>query len=135
MTITGAGTANVAILNFVACFPDSIVGFVPTDGVSIDYLYNLFFAMREALLSTAVTNTQPNLNIERIGALLTVKPPPDEQEAIVEKIEQTSGNYDTLIAEAERAIELLQERRTALISAAVTGKIDVQHRIKLLETV
>ncbi|MDA0810648.1 MAG: restriction endonuclease subunit S, partial [Planctomycetota bacterium] len=33
---------------------------------------------------------------------------------------------DTLLAEAERAIELLQERRTALISAAVTGKIDVR---------
>jgi len=34
--------------------------------------------------------------------------------------------FDTLTAEAERAIELLQERRTALISAAVTGKIDVR---------
>jgi len=69
---------------------------------------------------------KPNLNIERIGALLTVKPPLDEQVAIVEEIERASGNYDTLIAEAERAIELLQERRTALISAAVTGKIDVR---------
>lgn len=33
---------------------------------------------------------------------------------------------DALTAEAQRAIELLQERRTALISAAVTGKIDVR---------
>jgi type I restriction enzyme S subunit len=126
MTITGAGTANVAILNFEACFPDSIVGFVPTDGVSIYYLYNLFIAMQEALLSTAVTNTQPNLNIERIGVLLTVKPPFAEQEEIVKAIERESGNYDTLIVQAERAIELLRERRTALISAAVTGKIDVR---------
>ena len=69
---------------------------------------------------------KPNLNIERIGALLTVKPPLDEQVAIVEEIERASGNYDTLIAEAERAIDLLQERRTALISAAVTGKIHVR---------
>ena len=37
-----------------------------------------------------------------------------------------STRLDVLIAEAERAIELLQERRTALISAAVTGKIDVR---------
>ncbi len=36
------------------------------------------------------------------------------------------GQLDALIAEAERAIALLQERRTALISAAVTGKIDVR---------
>jgi type I restriction enzyme S subunit len=34
--------------------------------------------------------------------------------------------FDDLTAEAERAIDLLQERRTALISAAVTGKIDVR---------
>ncbi|MFN5624595.1 MAG: restriction endonuclease subunit S, partial [Planctomyces sp.] len=36
-----------------------------------------------------------------------------------------------LTAEAERAIELLQERRTALISAAVTGKIDVRHLVEV----
>jgi len=34
--------------------------------------------------------------------------------------------FDALSEESERAIELLQERRTALISAAVTGKIDVR---------
>ena len=34
--------------------------------------------------------------------------------------------FDTLTAEAQRAIDLLQERRTALISAAVTGQIDVR---------
>lgn len=39
-----------------------------------------------------------------------------------EKLETFNG----LLAEAERAIELLQVRRTALISAAVTGKIDVR---------
>jgi type I restriction enzyme S subunit len=36
------------------------------------------------------------------------------------------ADFDSLIAEADRAISLLQERRTALISAAVTGKIDVR---------
>ena len=36
------------------------------------------------------------------------------------------GKFDTLTAEAQRAIDLLQERRTALISAAVTGQIDVR---------
>ncbi len=38
-------------------------------------------------------------------------------------------NYERLIASAEKAIVLLQERRTALISAAVTGKIDVRNRV------
>ncbi len=39
------------------------------------------------------------------------------------------SNYERLIASAEKAIVLRQERRTALISAAVTGKIDVRNRV------
>ena len=53
-------------------------------------------------------------------------PPKDEAETVVELIFKSRSQYRALEAEAERAIELLQERRTALISAAVTGKIDVR---------
>jgi hypothetical protein len=45
---------------------------------------------------------------------------------IIESVENEIANIDNLVAEAECAIGLLQERRTALISAAVTGKIDVR---------
>lgn len=41
-------------------------------------------------------------------------------------LKSKSAKFDTLTAEAQRAIDLLQERRTALISTAVTGQIDVQ---------
>jgi type I restriction enzyme, S subunit len=50
----------------------------------------------------------------------------DEQRAIVGHINAETAKLDDLIAEAQRAIDLLQERRAALISAAVTGKIDVR---------
>ncbi len=49
-----------------------------------------------------------------------------EQKEIVKAIRKRWNAITRLLAEAERAIELLQERRTALISAAVTGKIDVR---------
>jgi type I restriction enzyme S subunit len=52
--------------------------------------------------------------------------PLDEQAAIAAFLDCETAKLDTLTAKAERAIELLQERRTALISAAVTGKIDVR---------
>ncbi len=39
------------------------------------------------------------------------------------------AQFDTLTAEAQRAIDLLQERRTALISAAVTGQVDVRNSV------
>jgi type I restriction enzyme S subunit len=49
-----------------------------------------------------------------------------EQVSIVDYLNRETAKLDALIAQAERAIALLQERRTALISAAVTGKIDVR---------
>jgi len=55
-------------------------------------------------------------------------PPLSEQAQIVSAICIELSELDTLTAEAQRAIDLLQERRTALISAAVTGQIDVTSR-------
>lgn len=50
-----------------------------------------------------------------------------EQESIVRVVEQKASEFDQLILEARKATELLQERRSALISAAVTGQIDVRN--------
>lgn len=57
-------------------------------------------------------------------------PPAKEQQEIVSWIEQEMVKLDALCAECEQAIELLKERRTALISAAVTGQIDVRGPVK-----
>lgn len=59
--------------------------------------------------------------------------PPEEQTAITAYLDSETAKFDTLTAEASRAIELLQERRSALISAAVTGKIDVRSYSSALE--
>ena len=52
--------------------------------------------------------------------------PLDEQVEIAKYIKNIESKYSSLISKAEQAIQLMQERRTALISAAVTGKIDVR---------
>jgi type I restriction enzyme S subunit len=57
-------------------------------------------------------------------------PPLAEQTAIADFLDTALAKFDTLTAEAQRAIDLLQERRTALISAAVTGQIDVRQTPK-----
>lgn len=59
---------------------------------------------------------------------LKIAVPPNESERseIEQHILSATEQLDGLLAEATRAIDLLQERRTALISAAVTGKIDVR---------
>ncbi|MCM2342192.1 restriction endonuclease subunit S [Rhodoferax sp.] len=59
-------------------------------------------------------------------SMLIVTPSIEEQAEIVKFLNAESAKFDTLTAEAQRAIDLLQERRTALISAAVTGQIEVR---------
>jgi type I restriction enzyme S subunit len=121
-----ANIGDLAILGFRACFPDSIVGFVPEPGISLEYLFYNLTAMRPEMLSAATLNTQMNLNIERIGSLFTVQPPEVDQQAIVALLNRETAEIDALIAKIREGIEKLKEYRTALISAAVTGKIDVR---------
>ena len=77
------------------------------------------------LLTRGATNN--DLGLTRMIKIWFALPPISEQQAVVAEIEKVTGALDTLITEAQRAIDLLQERRTALISAAVTGQIDVRH--------
>ena len=68
----------------------------------------------------------PHLNCGEVKFVAIPLPPLPEQAAIVEYISDYSAQLDTLTAQAQRAVDLLHERRTALISAAVTGQIDVR---------
>jgi type I restriction enzyme S subunit len=70
--------------------------------------------------------TKIQLSLDDVRDLPIPAPPIEEQHEIVSFITNQVFKFDTLTAEAHRAIDLLQERRTALISAAVTGKIDVR---------
>ncbi|WP_312256298.1 restriction endonuclease subunit S [Stutzerimonas nitrititolerans] len=67
-----------------------------------------------------------NLSLRTIAETPTPLPSIDEQNCIVEFLNRQVGELDELIDNAIRLSQLLQERRSALISAAVTGKIDVR---------
>lgn len=71
-------------------------------------------------------STMANLNTETLGRVRIPVPPIHEQEKILSYVGLISKKYDLLVKNADMAINLMQERRTALISAAVTGKIDVR---------
>lgn len=67
-----------------------------------------------------------HLNMSDIVDVCAALPPLEEQARILDSIEGRVQEFDSLVAETRRGVELLQERRTALISAAVTGQIDVR---------
>lgn len=77
--------------------------------------------------SSTYGSKMPRANWEFIGDLPI--PVPDEQSSIdiANFLERQTQKYDSLIIKVSQQIALMQERRTALISAAVTGKIDVRH--------
>jgi len=69
--------------------------------------------------------TQQNIGMNVIENLVVPLPPIQEQQTITEFLDRETNKIDALISKVEKAIAKLKEYRTALISAAVTGKIDV----------
>jgi type I restriction enzyme, S subunit len=83
-------------------------------------------AIREDLASGSLGAAIRGINIFDLKRAALPTPPPSEQVEIAAFIDSETLKLDALAGEAQRAIDLLQERRTALISAAVTGQIDVR---------
>jgi type I restriction enzyme S subunit len=77
----------------------------------------------------SVGATMQNLNTSIVGRIPIVLAPLDEQEDIAAFLDRETSKIDALIAKVREAIERLKELRTALISAAVTGKIDVREEV------
>ena len=65
------------------------------------------------------------INVGTLNSIFLPIPPPEEQISLLEQIRVRSAKLDALVYQTERSIELLRERRAALITAAVTGQIDL----------
>lgn len=89
------------------------------------WLLNSDNVYKQGQLDT-VGATSPHVNVSTIRNFSLTQPPLLEQKEIGRFLNEKSRRIDELIDKAVKTISLLQERRTALISAAVTGKIDVR---------
>lgn len=94
------------------------------DGVPRYYFYLL--DRHPVLLSHDDGVNQTHLPNAAFSKLELQIPPVDEQAVIATFLDRETAKLDTLIEKSRRSIELMREHRTALISAAVTGKIDVR---------
>lgn len=106
-----------------------IIKFSGQNGI-LDNTYLKFYIMsnafQDSLMTFATGSTALGIKSDRLSYLRQLIPPLKEQLLITEHIERNLKTFDVLMMKAEQAIQLMQERRTALISAAVTGKIDVR---------
>ena len=88
------------------------------------YFYFQLRAARPMLEAAGRGSTFKELGSEYLGSVDLIVPPPDEQRAIGSFLDRETAKIDGLVARKERLIELLREKRTALITRAVTRGLD-----------
>lgn len=92
--------------------------------------YLLWYLLSEPFSAFAVLEADrvamPKINRESLAQLLLALPPEEEQDAICAKLEAATNRIDALAERTLASVELLRERRAALITAAVTGQIDLR---------
>lgn len=94
-----------------------------------EYLLHVLRSMTQELERLTMGATLKTIGMPDVKTLAMPVPPVDEQKRIVKHIELRVPKLDALIARVRQGIDLLREYRTALISAAVTGKIDVRQEV------
>ena len=121
----GALCGNVHIVPPPSWITDNALVVRPcSDHFRIPYIAAVLRA--RGLNDIAAKTAQPLITGTQVMDQRVPRPPLDEQDAIISFVDKHATDCDRLIAESTKATLLLQERRAALISAAVTGKIDVR---------
>lgn len=132
-TRTGANLGVSAIipksLHMTQCFTLLISTLAPD---SEPRFYNAFINADPGRIFFAMASLgagQHNISVPILKEMPTVRPPLQEQAAIAAYLDKETAKLDALVGKVEEAVERLQEYRTALITAAVTGKIDVRNEV------
>ncbi len=122
----GVTRGRVAILHIDATYNQACVAMTFSSKVFNEYAKYFFIAAYSYIRDFGNETSQMNLNAAIIEKIKFLVPAKDEQKAIVEYLDIKISKIDKLINKSTKAIDLLKEKRTTLISSAVTGKIDVR---------
>ena len=123
----GATIGRLGILGIEATTNQACCVFSNSKIINNRYLFFWLQAYKEEIIALSSGGGQPNINQEKVASLKISAPNFEEQAEITTYLDKVIDKYDAVEYLAEKQIHLLKERRTALISAAVTGKIDVRN--------
>jgi type I restriction enzyme S subunit len=130
---SGAYTADSSIIP--AQWAGSIAGYdmvmrvKHANPVFVGWVLLSNYVRKEQLELESTRAAQPHLNAHELGNAIVLLPPLDEQRTIVAFLERETGKIDKLVARIEDAISRFRQYRSALITAAVTGQIDVRGEV------
>lgn len=115
--------------NLKFCMGQRMMNFIANDELYSDYLFDYLISdcLERYIGSVSHGSTVSHLRVEQVENIPVLVPPQNEITNIHNEISKLKKKYDALEAKALATIDLMKERKTALISAAVTGKIDVRH--------
>ena len=121
MCITiAANIAETGILAFDACFPDSVVGFIPFDaGIDVKYFEYFMRTAKSHLEDFAPSTAQKNINLDILGQLLVPMPPARELGRIVAKVDELMALCDALKARLADAKTTQLHLAEAIVEQAV----------------
>lgn len=126
-----APTGEVCLVpeNLKFCMGQRMMNFISNSQAYTNYLFDYLISdcLDRYINSVSHGSTVSHLRVEQVENITVPVPPENELIAIHEHIAKLKEQYDAIESNALKAIDLMKERRTALISAAVTGKIDVRN--------
>ena len=124
-----AGSVGKPIITKIkCCIHDGFVYFPSYKG-DREFLYYIF-SSGQPYLGLGKLGTQLNLNTDTVGNIHIGFPPTEEQQAITSFLDRETARIDELIAKKEQLIALLEEKRTAMISHAVTKGLNPDAKMK-----
>lgn len=123
----GATIGRLGILGISACTNQACCVFTNSISLDIKFTFYWLWMRRQEIIVLSSGGGQPNINQEKLKDIRIPAPLLPEQHAIASSLDSETAKIDALISKIQEAIKTLKEYRTALISAAVTGKIDVRN--------
>lgn len=124
-----AGEVCIVPENLKLCMGQRMMNFISSNREYTNYIFDYLISdcLRRYINSVSHGSTVSHLRVEQVEDIPVPVPPESELIAIHEHISKMKNKYDAIESSALKAIDLMKERRTSLISAAVTGKIDVRN--------
>lgn len=126
----GATIGKLALLRFSSTVNQACCVFSGEAKIAGKFMFYWLLGMRPQIIAMALGGGQPNVNQEMLRSLRVAAPDHDEQNAIAAFLDRETAKIDALVGEQRRLIELLKEKRQAVISHAVTKGLDPNAAMK-----
>jgi type I restriction enzyme S subunit len=130
-----ANIADTGILEFEACFPDSVVGFIPSEQLpSVRYFEYFMRTAKDRLMEFAPATAQKNINLGILEQVLIPIPPLAEQKRIVTKVDELMAVVDKLEKQQKQKNEVAALYAQTAVAEITGTEIKEQKKMKAPKT-